>query len=102
MGEISTRSRVKSHRSIYKKLLLVAVFLVLILGAGLFAKNKWLEKHSTKVIQAENQKVNQSAADAALKELQKNPSSLPSGKFEPNKGDYFRSGNNTSNSGVKQ
>ncbi len=102
MGEVSTRSRGKFRHLTRKKALFIVAFLILVASIGLYARFVWLKKTSPKVVPVNNQKVDSTAADAALKELQKNPSSVPSGKFEPGKGDYFRSDKSTNKSGVKQ
>lgn len=85
-----------------RKLLFLTGLFIVIFGLGLFVY-RISHRVQEKTVPVENQQVDQAAADAALKKVQENPSAIPSGKFHPEKGDYFRTGDDgTSNSGAVQ
>ena len=68
--------------------LLILCAFVAILGVLIYKASKDKLQTNT-VIPMEKQEIDQDTVDKALNQLQSDPSSIPSGTFMPEKGDYF-------------
>lgn len=101
---ISKKSRLREFQrkfgsiTLGHKLLLLACVILVTLSLSVVTY-KVFNRTPVKIVVPDNQKVDQAATDAALEKIQKDPSALPSGKFHPEKGDYFRSSGGSTNSG---
>lgn len=85
-----------------KKTLLFLCLAGVVIGGSFFAY-LYFRSPPAQNKPADNQTVDQTAADAALEKIQKDPSALPSGKFRPDKEGNFRTdGSSTDNTGTAQ